>query len=204
MKNVFSIGRDDSCDIIIHDESNIISRTHAFLRIGKRGRYTISDQSMNGTYVNGIRISTGVEVPVSRTDVISFAHVAELDWSFIPDPVKKKRFVLLTVLGVVLLLIVSGIAGALLLGRKPSLQPIPETPEVSFTDSIGKKEIKDTVKKMNPPKPVAPKKSVEKKETKVTADKKPVSPSKEKDIKTEEKKDSVKTEVSKKNKVTPI
>lgn len=84
MKTIYSIGRDPGSDIYLYDDRNVISRTHAILKIGKRGKYYISDQSMNGTYVNGIKISPGVQVPVTRKDVISFAHIAELDWEMVP------------------------------------------------------------------------------------------------------------------------
>ena len=104
MKDVYYIGRDDSCDIVLQDDSNVISRTHAVLRIGKGGRYTISDQSMNGTYINGIRISPGVEVPVSRTDIVSFAHLIDFDWDLIPDVAKKRRIVVFSIIGGLLLL----------------------------------------------------------------------------------------------------
>ena len=85
MKTIYSIGRDPGCDIYLYDDRNLISRTHAILKIGKGGKYFISDQSMNGTYVNGIKISQGVQVPVTRKDIISFAHVAELDWDMVPN-----------------------------------------------------------------------------------------------------------------------
>lgn len=86
MKTIYSIGRDPECDIYLYDDKNLISRNHAVLKVGKGGKYFISDQSMNGTYINGIKMSPGVQVPVTRKDVITFAHVAELDWSQIPDP----------------------------------------------------------------------------------------------------------------------
>ena len=86
MKTIYSIGRDPGCDIYLYDDKNLISRNHAVLKVAKGGKYFISDQSMNGTYINGIKMSPGVQVPVTRKDVITFAHVAELDWSQIPDP----------------------------------------------------------------------------------------------------------------------
>lgn len=201
MKNIYSIGRDDSCDIIIHDESNVISRTHAFLRIGKRGRYTISDQSMNGTYVNGIRISTGVEVPVLRTDTISFAHISELNWSLIPDPAKKNRIVFISILGGLLLLIALGITSVLFFGRQTTLAPIPDIPETSIADST-KKEVKDTLKVIETPKPIVNKKSEETKKNNKKVEEKSLPQNKENK---QEKKDTVKTEqVKSKTKIMPI
>ncbi len=79
-----SIGRDMSCDIVLHDNTDVISRRHAILNITSSGKMTIVDQSRNGTYVNGIKISANVPVPVTRKDVISFAHVSQLDWNLVP------------------------------------------------------------------------------------------------------------------------
>ena len=76
-----SIGREQGCDIVINDSTDVISRRHAILNISSSGKITIVDQSRNGTYVNGIRISQNVPVPVTRKDIISFAHVAKLDWN---------------------------------------------------------------------------------------------------------------------------
>ena len=99
MKKIYYIGRDEFSDIILHDDTNVISRTHAILKVGKRGKITISDQSKNGTYVNGIRIASGVDVPISRTDIISFAHLAELDWSLIPNTAKRAQTIVLSIIG---------------------------------------------------------------------------------------------------------
>lgn len=84
MKKILTIGRDVQCDICINDSTDVVSRNHAILEIGKNGKYFIIDQSRNGTYVNGMRISQNEKVPVTRKDVISLAHVRELDWSLVP------------------------------------------------------------------------------------------------------------------------
>lgn len=104
MKNIYYIGREETCDILLQDDTNLISRIHAILRVRKGGRYTISDQSMNGTFVNGVRISPGVEVPVSRTDVINFAQVIDFEWDLIPDIAKKRKILAFSVAGGLLLL----------------------------------------------------------------------------------------------------
>ena len=80
----YSIGRDPSCNIVINDCTNVISRRHATLNVSSNGKMTITDQSSNGTYVNGIRITPNVAVPVTRKDIISLAHVSQLDWNSIP------------------------------------------------------------------------------------------------------------------------
>ena len=104
MKTIYSIGRDPGCDIYLYDDKNVISRNHAVLKVGKGGKYFISDQSMNGTYINGIKVAPGVQVPVTRKDVVTFAHVAELDWSLIPNSgIRTLKTVLLSTLAVLLI-----------------------------------------------------------------------------------------------------
>lgn len=107
---VYSIGREEGCDIIINDNTDVISRRHATLNVTSSGKMTIVDLSHNGTYVNGIRISQNVPVPVTRKDNVSFAHVARLDWSLIPNT--GAVIMRWTIIGVVaLLLIIGGIWG---------------------------------------------------------------------------------------------
>lgn len=89
MKKMYTIGREEGCDIVIPDNSDVISRLHATLRIESENKIYITDQSRNGTYVNGMKISSNVEVPVTRKDVISFAHIVDFDWSLIPKQRSK-------------------------------------------------------------------------------------------------------------------
>lgn len=91
---VYSIGREAGCDIVINDNSDATSRRHATLTVMPSGKMTITDQSRNGTYVNGIKISPNVAVPVTRKDNISFAHVYRLDWNQIPKPVSIMQYVI--------------------------------------------------------------------------------------------------------------
>jgi pSer/pThr/pTyr-binding forkhead associated (FHA) protein len=103
---VYSIGRDAACNIVIDDNSDVISRRHAILNVAPSGKMTIVDQSHNGTYVNGIRISPNVPVPVTRKDNISFAHVARLDWNQIPNT--SGAIVRWSIIGVIAVLLVAG------------------------------------------------------------------------------------------------
>lgn len=80
----YSIGRDNACDIVLNDHTDVISRRHAVLTVSSSGKMTITDQSTNGTYINGQKISPNVPVPVTRKDSVSFAHVSTLDWNMIP------------------------------------------------------------------------------------------------------------------------
>lgn len=99
----YSIGRDLNCDIVINDSTDVISRRHALLNVTSSGKMTIIDQSSNGTYVNGIRISQNVPVPVTRKDIISLAHVAKLDWNQVPRSNQWVNYVIAIVVGIVVI-----------------------------------------------------------------------------------------------------
>lgn len=137
-----SIGRDQECDIVINDSTDVISRRHAILNISSSGKITIVDQSRNGTYVNGIRISQNVPVPVTKKDIISFAHVAKLDWNAIPTSNSMMRNL---ILGIITLMVVTG-GGFAYFHYKDS--PKVEKNEVVATDSTQIKNstvTKDTI-----------------------------------------------------------
>lgn len=154
---IYKIGRDpEDCDIVIDDPSDMTSRQHAVLKINKKGKYSIADCSSNGTYVNGIKIESGVEVPVTRKDRISFAHVIDLDWDFIPNPAKKMRIAIFSTLGGILLLCIIG--GIIYYFHDIKVKKAPETPATEVVVDTAKVEQpapKDTV---TVEKPVAVKK----------------------------------------------
>ena len=110
---VYSIGREVGCDIVINDTTNVVSRRHAILNVASSGKMTIVDQSQNGTYVNGIRVSPNVPVPVTRKDNVSFAHIARLDWNLIPNPrARIMQYALLVAAAIALVIgVVLGIYG---------------------------------------------------------------------------------------------
>lgn len=112
---VYSIGREAGCDIVINDNTDSTSRRHATLTVMPSGKMTITDQSRNGTYVNGIKISPNVAVPVTRKDNISFAHVYRLDWNMIPKPVSIMQYVIYGLIGFAI--IAGGIIAYTLLSR---------------------------------------------------------------------------------------
>lgn len=135
---VYSIGREVGCDIVINDNTDVISRRHAVLNIMSSGKMTIVDQSHNGTYVNGIRISPNVPVPVTRKDNISFAHVARLDWNLVPKPAGAMLYVIIAVIA--LFVVVGGVIGY-------SYLSTPEPQPVAPQDTVVKhEEKKDTLK----------------------------------------------------------
>lgn len=144
---VYSIGREIGCDIIINDNSDVISRRHATLNVTPSGKMTIVDLSHNGTYVNGIRIAQNVPVPVTRKDNVSFAHVARLDWNLIPNT--GANIIRWGVIGVIaLVLIIGGIWGFNTLSGKGSTgseQPVPVA--VDSTDMKKEKEKIEEIEK---------------------------------------------------------
>lgn len=119
---VYSIGRDFDCSIVIDDNTDVISRRHAILNVSPWGKMTIVDQSHNGTYVNGIRISSNVPVPVTRKDNISFAHIARLDWNRVPRVYNPLIYVGISI--AVILIILMVVWGVNVL-RNPNPTPNP-------------------------------------------------------------------------------
>lgn len=103
---VLSIGRENNCDIVLNDSTDVISRRHAVLNIYPSGKMTIIDQGHNGTYVNGIRINPNTPYPITRKDSISFAHVMPLDWSQVPN---QRGRIVYTILGIFVLLVVAAV-----------------------------------------------------------------------------------------------
>ena len=104
MKTI-TIGRDMNCDVYV--DNRMISRRHAILRIHPTGKMELVDMSTNGTYVNGIRLSSNVPFPLKRKDIVSFAHVSQLDWKLIPNPFKwvKLGLIALAAIAVVIAMV---------------------------------------------------------------------------------------------------
>lgn len=133
----YSIGREGACDIVLQDNTDVISRRHAVLTVSPSGKMTITDNSLNGTYVNGIKITSNIPVPVSRKDIVSFAHVTQLDWNRVP---KSTSWIKYSIIGVVaLLFIVCGIVGYSYFSHKGGSQPKSPT-ETAVPDSTKAKE----------------------------------------------------------------
>ena len=121
MKTI-TIGRGDGCNIYIDDES--MSRRHAIIKIPTFGEMEIVDMSKNGTSVNGIRLRPNVPFPVSRKDVVTFADVAQLDWSKVPDPLKYYKLGALIVGGLIVLLLAIFLVKNLFSDSTPEQQPV--------------------------------------------------------------------------------
>ena len=90
----YKIGRNPDNDIVIKDQSQHVSRYHATLTVNDNGTITINDQSTNGTYVNGVKVKSRVDYPVSTNDTIMFAKSALLDWNLISiAPILKPSYI---------------------------------------------------------------------------------------------------------------
>jgi pSer/pThr/pTyr-binding forkhead associated (FHA) protein len=142
----YSIGRDLNCDIVLNDATDVISRRHALLNVLPSGKMTIVDQSSNGTYVNGIRISQNVPVPITRKDTISFAHVAKLDWNQVP---KSNQWMKYAIIGFAALVVVVCIVFGIKYLNSGSDDDSDITP-TEITDSVAnaqKVALDDSIKK---------------------------------------------------------
>lgn len=141
MKTTYTIGRDPQADIVINDGSDVVSRLHAILRFNGR-KMTIEDRSKNGTHINGIRISSGVQVPVTRKDRITFSHVADLDWNSVPRPAASNLFIWLAVAVCVIALSTLGYIYRDCIFPKPAPEVKIDTLVVKDTVTIEKEVIK--------------------------------------------------------------
>ena len=151
-----SIGRDQACDIVVHDSTDVISRRHAILNISSSGKMTLVDQSRNGTYVNGIRISPNVPFPVTRKDIVSLAHVAKLDWNMVPNIASPMRYAIMGVIAVLLLICGYFAYQHYSTPDKPE-KNVPEIVEKKdSTDEKTKKEPKDSIDNKNKTKKETP------------------------------------------------
>lgn len=86
-----TIGRNNACDIIIPDTSDLVSRKQAVLTCSFWGKMVLYDTSNNGTYVNGQKLENGKGVRVTRKDKVNFARIADLDWNEVKDPYRKTK-----------------------------------------------------------------------------------------------------------------
>lgn len=109
---------------------------------------TIVDQSSNGTYVNGIRISQNVPVPVTRKDIVSLAHVAKLDWNQVPKSNQWMKYAIIA--GIAIVVILGVIFGVKHLKSDPDNNGgvTPSTTEQVDSVAIKQKEVarQDSIK----------------------------------------------------------
>lgn len=172
MNKVYTIGRDTSCDIVIPDSTDVVSRVHASLKVKGNGNYVLIDQSRNGTYVNGIKMSANEEIPVTRKDVISFAHVRDLDWDQIP---RDKDSKMIWILSAIIVVVIACVCYFIFKHKNEPVQSIIEEQELPaeiyevpvVKDTTAKETIYVKPKPIVKPKPKK-EKTEEKKEEKTT------------------------------------
>lgn len=121
MKTI-TIGRGADCNIVLSDAK--ISRKHALLKLYPMGKMEIVDFSVNGTFVNGIKISKNVPVPVSRKDTVTFAYAERLDWSLVPNSLGLIRMIAGAVIAIITIILVV-MLGIKLLDNGPTIEEMP-------------------------------------------------------------------------------
>lgn len=136
MKKIYTIGRDPQNDIVINDNTDVVSRLHATIRIDGSKMFLI-DQSQNGTYVNGMRMSANEEIPVTREDTVSFANVAELNWTLLPDSHKTQMRTIGIVIAV--LIAVAATVFSVLCFMDDKGETTSEVPNTTLTTDIDTK-----------------------------------------------------------------
>jgi pSer/pThr/pTyr-binding forkhead associated (FHA) protein len=94
-KHNITIGTNPDNTIQVYNDK--VSRYHAKIKIDNKGRIFLNDQSSNGTFVNGSRISKNTDFPIKRGDRVSFANVQELDWSKIPKAGLKPIYLIIPI-----------------------------------------------------------------------------------------------------------
>lgn len=81
------IGRDSNCDYVIFDPKKRVSRKHAEVQI-KDNFYYIKDlNSLNGTYINGSKITSGTQFKLAKNDKVTLSsdYVLDIFKIFIDD-----------------------------------------------------------------------------------------------------------------------
>ena len=166
-----TIGRNNACDIVIPDTSDLVSRKQAILTYSFWGKMVLYDTSNNGTYVNGVKLENGKGISVTRKDKVNFARIADLDWNEVKNPYRKTW--LLSALCAAILFIVSVLLVLWLIfsdNGKESTPADTDTPtEMGETYTTVKSEV---VEEQPTPKPSSrPKKKIgDKKRKSVTTD----------------------------------
>lgn len=139
MKTIFLIGREPDCDIILWN--NEISRHHAQIRIDQKGKLWLMDTSTNGTYLNGIRIASNVEMEVTRKDEITFACVDRLDWNQIPKKKNKQLWIILSISILVLIALVVALCLLLIPSKTTNSEDVVIAPLTESVDTLQTTEI---------------------------------------------------------------
>ncbi len=123
---IITIGRGDNNDIVLHDDNDIISRQHATLRVYDSGKMEIISTGINGTFLNGHPIKPNVPHRVKREDVVSFAHIRQLDWALVPNPLRKYKLIGGALLAVAVIALIAYAISSIT--NDNPVQPVTPTP----------------------------------------------------------------------------
>lgn len=163
------IGRNNTCDVIIPDTSDLVSRKQAVLTCSFWGKMVLYDTSNNGTYVNGQKLKSGKGIQVTRKDKICFAQIADLNWNDVKDPFRKEKLV--SIISAVTAIIISLIVGLWILQPKDDTQKQKKTEivkEQGETATTIKPQVVEEQPQLQPVKKVKKKKQISKKERGIT------------------------------------
>lgn len=162
MKTI-TIGRGPENMVTLNDAKT--SRRHALLRCHPTGKMEIVDLSQNGTFVNGMKIPSNKPYPISRKDIIVFAHAETLNWDDVPNPYRFIKISALVLLLCIILLCVGIGLYSFIDSRRPSIEEAPEYVEPSVSATEGKTQEDTTQKAKVKKKIVFPTKSKSKEQT---------------------------------------
>ena len=162
MKTI-TIGRGPENMVTLNDAKT--SRRHALLRCHSTGKMEIVDLSQNGTFVNGMKIPSNKPYPISRKDIVVFAHAETLNWDEVPNPYRFIKISALVFLLCIILLCACIGLYSFIDSRRPSIEEAPEFVEPSVS-ATGEKAQKETTQKAKEKKKlVFPTKNKSKKQT---------------------------------------
>lgn len=162
MKTI-TIGRGPENMVTLNDAKT--SRRHALLRCHSTGKMEIVDLSQNGTFVNGMKIPSNKPYPISRKDIVVFAHAETLNWDEVPNPYRIIKISALVLLLCIILLCAGIGLYSFIDSRRPSIEEAPEFVEPSVS-TTGEKAQKETTQKAKEKKKlVFPTKNKSKKQT---------------------------------------
>lgn len=122
-----TIGRNNACDIVVLDTSDLVSRKQAVLTFSFFGKMKLYDTSNNGTYVNGQKLEKGKGLQVTRKDNINFARIADLDWSEVKDPYRKTK--IYTFVGLLIAIFIFVSLTLWIMQPSSEVSPVPEPSE---------------------------------------------------------------------------
>lgn len=91
-----SIGRANECGIVILDPQNRVSRKHAVLKNEGSATYIKDEGSLNGTYVNGVKIPTGKYVQLKSSDKVTLSKDYVFDFNLYRTTFKNDETLVLS------------------------------------------------------------------------------------------------------------